>query len=133
MFIRDVPWLNINYRALNLPTLLFQPTHLSADWLHLDPSWHVPLIPCTLNNDTNRRFHWRSAVASKSLREIKETVKKVYSDKTLMRIQIYKIMKKVKKRKPAAEQRVFNTKRQSETQCLLSKSPPRWRVTGMSL
>jgi hypothetical protein len=51
-------------------------------------------------------------VTGKSFKEIKETDKKVYCNKTLKKIKIYDIMKKVKEGKPVVDQRGFNTKRQ---------------------
>jgi hypothetical protein len=51
------------------------------------------------------------AVAGKLFKEIEETVKKVYGDKAMKKTQLYEIIRKVKKGKPAANQRLFNGKR----------------------
>jgi hypothetical protein len=49
-------------------------------------------------------------VAGKPFKEIEETVKKVYRDKTLKKTQLYEIIRKGKEGKPVADQRIFNSK-----------------------
>jgi hypothetical protein len=53
----------------------------------------------------------------------------VYGDKTLKRTQIYKIMKKVKEGNLAMDQRSFIQRGASG----IELSPPRWRMTGITL
>jgi hypothetical protein len=47
-------------------------------------------------------------VAGKSFKEIQETVKNLYVNRSRKKTQIYEIIETVKERKPAADQRHFN-------------------------
>ncbi len=58
-----------------------------------------------------RDFVGALAVAGKLFKEIEEMVKKAYGDKALKKMQLYKIIHKVKEGKPAADQKLFNGKR----------------------
>jgi hypothetical protein len=51
------------------------------------------------------------AVAGKPFKEIEERVKMVYGDKALRKTQLCEIIQKVQEGKPAANQRIFKSKR----------------------
>ncbi len=73
------------------------------------------------------------ALAGKPFKEIEETVKKVYGDKALKKMQLYEIIRKVKEGKPAADQRPSTANTESAIRLSSPISLPRLPMTGVSL
>jgi hypothetical protein len=78
------------------------------------------------------RFRWHSRCRRKLFKEIEEKVKTVYGDKALKKMQLYEIIRKVKKGKPAADQRVFNGKRRICDPSFVTDVAARLPMTGLS-
>jgi hypothetical protein len=87
--------------------VLVLPPQLSADWMQLAHQSACP--PHALHTTTLiREFLSALAIAGKSVKKLQETVFKVYGNKAQKRTKIYEIIKKLKERKPSADQMGLN-------------------------
>jgi hypothetical protein len=80
-----------------------------------------------------RNFVTALAVAGKTFKDIEETVKTIYSNKALKKMQLYEIIKKVKEWTPAVNQRLCNSKGKVQNPFSSPMLLPRLPVMGMSL
>jgi hypothetical protein len=78
--------------------------------------------PSTVCHATN--LHFVGALAAKSFKEIEETIKNIYSNKALKKMQLYKTVRKVKEGKLAADQSLFNGKRKVRNPGFITISSP---------